>query len=92
MKHTRHGQGRNRTLIEDSSLVTKYASLMRLKELKRIITQYCDHISWLHHNRTQAIKKQLKEELAKDERVRLTEELNDVEILEKDAEQIKTKF
>ncbi|HAT3855998.1 TPA: hypothetical protein I9781_000474 [Legionella pneumophila] len=92
MKHTRHGQGRNRTLIEDSSLVTKYASLVRLKELKRIITQYCDHISWLHHNRTQSIKKQLQEELAKDERVRLTEELNDVEILENDAEQIKSQI
>ncbi|AMP89439.1 hypothetical protein [Legionella pneumophila] len=89
MKHTRHGQGRNRTLIEDSSIVTKYASIMQLKELKRIITQYCDHISWLHHNRTQTIKIQLQGELANDERVRLTEELNDVEILEKDAEQIK---
>ncbi|HAT1924480.1 TPA: hypothetical protein JAZ42_15115 [Legionella pneumophila] len=89
MKHTRHGQGRNRTLIEDSSIVTKYASIMQLKELKRIITQYCDHISWLHHNRTQTIKRLLQEELAKDERVRLTEELNDIEILEKDVEQIK---
>lgn len=65
MKHTRHGQGRNRTLIEDSSLVTKYASLVRLKELKRIITQYCDHISWLHHNRTQAIKNNCKKNLQK---------------------------
>ncbi|HAZ7574419.1 hypothetical protein OQJ02_09140 [Legionella sp. PATHC032] len=92
MKHTRHGQGRNRTLIEDSSIMTKYASIMQLKELKRIITQYCDHISWLHHNRTQTIKRLLQGELAKDERVRLTEELNDVDILEKDAEQIKSQI
>lgn len=34
----------------------------------------------------------MQEELAKDERVRLTEELNDVEILEKDAEQIKSQI
>lgn len=31
MKHTRHGQGRNRTLIEDSSMLAKFDSLMKLK-------------------------------------------------------------
>ncbi|KGP62729.1 hypothetical protein EP47_13650 [Legionella norrlandica] len=92
MKHTRHGQGRNRTLIEDSSLVTKYASLMQLKEVNRIIIQYCDHVSWLHHKRIQTINRSLQGVLTKEERVRLTEELKDVETLQKDAEKIKNKI
>ncbi|MGQ3890637.1 hypothetical protein [Legionella sp. CNM-4043-24] len=40
MKHTRHGQGRNRTLIEDSSITEKFASLMTLKSQAVLLDQY----------------------------------------------------
>jgi hypothetical protein len=40
MKHTRHGQGRNRTLIEDAPLSSKYESLRELVTAKASIEDY----------------------------------------------------
>ncbi|KTD43658.1 hypothetical protein [Legionella quateirensis] len=92
MKHTRHGQGRNRTLIEDSSMVTKYASIMQLKELGGKIIQYANHVAWQHHNRAEVLKGQLRGVLDKITRDKLIDELKDVEILENDAITIRTKI
>lgn len=92
MKHTRHGQGRNRTIIEDSSMITKYASLMQLKDMGGKIIQYANHVAWVHHNKAEEIKGQLRGVLTPDVRARLNEELKDVEILENDANTIKTKI
>lgn len=92
MKHTRHGQGRNRTLIEDSSLITKYASIMQLKDMGGKIIQYVNHVAWAHHNKAEEIKAQLRGVLAADVRGRLNDELKDIEILENDAATIKTKI
>ncbi|WP_298623400.1 hypothetical protein [uncultured Legionella sp.] len=92
MKHTRHGQGRNRTLIEDSSMITKYASLMQLKDISNKIIQYTNHVAWTHHNKAAEIKDQLRGNLTAETRGRLNDELIDIEILERDASTIKTKI
>lgn len=92
VKHLRHGKGRNRTLIEDSSMMTKYASLMQLKEDSDKIQQYLSHVAWQHHNRGEAIKQQLKGQITSEVRAQLNTELKDVLILEKDAETLKGKI
>lgn len=92
MKHTRHGQGRNRTLIEDSTMVTKYASLMQLKELGDKILQYANQISLRHNLRVEAIKRQLTSVVSEETRGQLITELKNIEILEKDAENIRVKM
>lgn len=89
-KYTRHGLGRNRTLIEDSSLVSKYTSLIQLIETGDKILLYTNQITKEHHNRTEAIKRQLRGTVSDETRALLTEELKNVEVLEKDAEHIKT--
>ena len=43
-KHSRHDQGRNRTVIEDSSIDTKFAALMQLKEKRTELQSYCSGI------------------------------------------------
>ena len=40
MAHSRHGQGRNRTLIEDSAFNSKFASLLTLMQNKQKINRY----------------------------------------------------
>ncbi|CAM2818362.1 hypothetical protein [Legionella worsleiensis] len=92
VKHTRHGQGRNRTLIEDSSMVSKYASILHLKESGAKIIQYANHVAWQHHNRAETLRDQLGGVLDRATRDRLLDELKDVEILERDAITIKTKI
>lgn len=92
MKHLRHGQGRNRSLIEDSPMVTKYASLMQLKEQGNKILQYANHVAWQHNNRAVTIKEQLKGRLTSEVRTQLTNELKEVQALKKDAETIKSKI
>lgn len=92
MKHTRHGQGRNRTLIEDSSMNSKFASLMQLKELGDKIIQYVSYISWHHRSRIEIIIQELQENLEKDERSHLAEELKDLQVLDQDAELLKSRI
>ncbi|KTD81338.1 hypothetical protein [Legionella waltersii] len=90
MKHTRHGQGRNRTLIEDSSMITKFASLMQLKELGDKIIQYVNYLAWHHQNRIEVIVQQLQSFVEKNQRALLWQELNDLQALEQDAELLKS--
>lgn len=92
MKHTRHGQGRNRTLIEDSSMTTKFASIMHLKELGGTIIQYANHVAWQHRNQADSLREQLRGALHKPTRDKLTDELKEVVALENDALTIKTKI
>lgn len=85
-KYTRHGQGRNRTLVEDSSMVAKFASIMQLIDLQEQILQYLEQSAWLHHNRAEEITERLKTaSLRAEERARLKVELSDVHALEMDA-------
>ena len=92
MKHTRHGMGRNRTLIEDSSLISKYASLMQIQEMGDKMLQYTSHVASQHHHRAESLKKQLLGTISDDNRALITAELKEVEILERDAEKIKIKL
>jgi hypothetical protein len=58
-KHTRHDQGRNRTLIEDSSMEEKFASLMQLKERKAILVQYFARVAFQHQLKREDLRKEL---------------------------------
>jgi hypothetical protein len=91
-KHTRHGLGRNRTIIEDSLLSTKFDSIMQLKAKSNKIVQYVSHVVWQHHHRIVQIQKQLREILSDDEKNMLSTELNDLLLLEKDVETLKIRI
>ena len=89
MKHTRHGQGRNRTLVEDSSMVEKYESLKRLKQKSGEIAQYADHIIGQHQHKATLISQTLTGPLTREQRKAFESELSDVEALKKDAGDLK---
>lgn len=92
LKHTRHGQGRNRTLIEDSDMVAKYTSIMSLNTISDKIIQYATHVAWINHCRADEISASLNGTLGQQEINQLNVELSDVLALEKDALIIKTKM
>lgn len=54
-KHTRHGLGRNRTLIEDSSMANKFASLLQLIQMGPLISQYLSQVAFTYHQRSQQV-------------------------------------
>lgn len=91
-KYTRHGIGRNRTLIEDSSLSTKFESLMQLKNLKDKLIQYAAHVAWQHHQKVTKIQKKLTKPLSEEKYNQLLTQLSDLLTLEKDAELLKRKI
>jgi len=94
MKHTRHGSGRNRTIIEDSSMHAKFDSIMQLKTNAEKFSQYAWNVSKKHHNRAVQIEHQLSSnsQLTNEERIRLESELEDVMTLETDALNLKEKL
>ncbi len=57
-KHTRHDQGRNRTLIEDASIEVKYNALMQLKDNKDPLVKHCDDVILKHCIQLKNQKKQ----------------------------------
>ncbi|KTD72978.1 hypothetical protein [Legionella tucsonensis] len=90
-KHTRHGLGRNRTIIEDSSMYSKFESIMQLRSIGDKIIQYINHIAWQHHQQASRIKRQFKKHLSTEKQGQLTSELSDLMVLEKDAETLQTR-
>lgn len=91
VKHTRHGQGRNRTVIEDSSMLTKFDSIMQLKTMNNKILLYLNHVYWVHHERVVKLKTLLQQQpLDKEQKKQVELEIKDLEILAKDASIIKT--
>ncbi|QLZ69475.1 hypothetical protein FOLKNPGA_02268 [Legionella sp. PC1000] len=90
-KHSRHGLGRNRTLIEDSSMNSKFESIMQLRSIGDKIIQYINHIAWQHHQQTSRIKRQFKKPLSIEKQSQLTSELSDLLVLEKDAETLQAR-
>ncbi|HHT0593618.1 TPA: hypothetical protein ACTXXA_001538 [Legionella anisa] len=90
-KHTRHGLGRNRTIIEDSSMYSKFESIMRLRSIGDKIIQYINHIAWQHHQQASRIKRQFKKPLSTEKQSQLTSELSDLMVLEKDAETLQAR-
>ncbi|MCW8407855.1 hypothetical protein OQJ13_02585 [Legionella sp. PATHC035] len=91
-KHTRHGLGRNRTLIEDSSMHSKFESIMQLRAMDDKILQYVSHVIWQHQQQAARIKRQFKKPLSTEKQSQLTSELSDLMLLEKDAETLRTRL
>lgn len=89
MKHTRHGQGRNRTLIEDSSFDNKFASIMDLKEKQGIISQYAARVIYFHQIRIDEMEKALAGPMGAPERKQTMADLKNLLILRDDAALIK---
>lgn len=85
MKHTRHGRGRNRTLIEDSALVDKFESLMQLKAEQTKLMQSTERVVVTHQQRLEELNIILREELSFSERRLYQSQLNDVKSLQYDA-------
>lgn len=90
-KHTRHGLGRNRTIIEDSSIERKFESIIQLRARGDKILQYITHVAWQHHQQAKRIKRQFKKPLSTEKQSQLTSELSDLMVLEKDAEILQAK-
>lgn len=88
VKHTRHGQGRNRTLIEDSSFHEKFNSLMTLMRNDNRILAYLDLTISKHAAHIEELKKSL--DHASSVQVKeIKQEIKQVAALQKDAELIK---
>ncbi len=60
-KHTRHDQGRNRTVIEDSSIEAKFASLQQLREKSTLLVQYFGKVGFQHDQQHQALTAEIAE-------------------------------
>lgn len=88
-KHTRHGLGRNRTIIEDSSMHTKFESIIKLQAIGNKILQYITHTILQHQHQAARIKRQFKKPLSTEKQSQLTSELSDLVLLEKDAEALR---
>lgn len=84
MKHTRHGQGRNRTLVEDSSFENKFSSLFHLQNKRIEINAMMDKMINQHQQVIDVLK--VKGKLNKDD----IQRLKDLITLQKDAKTIKT--
>lgn len=67
MKHTRHGQGRNRTLIEDSSLSSKFDSLMHLLAQQNRIYTYATTVADRHQEEIERLEDMLNNPLLSEE-------------------------
>lgn len=85
-KHTRHGQGRNRTLIEDSSITNKFASILQLKQKQMYFRQYKEQIHALYQQRIDAVKHLLSQPIRPSERKKLDNELHILKTFDQDIQ------
>ncbi|KTD46084.1 coiled-coil protein [Legionella quinlivanii] len=91
VKHTRHGQGRNRTLIEDSSFNAKFDSLEQLRRRGTLLAQYADRVSYQHGQREQQLNRLLqRRDLTTTQRNAAEKELKEVKTLKKDATDLRS--
>ena len=91
-KHTRHDQGRNRTLIEDSSMDKKFESLAQLKQEQPKLLQYCAHVSFIHMQKIKALKIALNTATTPQERKELKWQIDLVQSLKDDADILRNKI
>lgn len=80
LKHTRHGNGRNRQLFEDSAFDEKFASIIKLKDNTVKIYKYIDFT--IEQNTASLLNPQ---NLSK-------QQIKDIKVLLKDAELLKQKI
>ncbi|VEG89608.1 hypothetical protein [Legionella spiritensis] len=85
MMHTRHGQGRNRSLIEDSSMASKFDSLMDLLSQENRLCKYVIRTANLHQRRIEWLEKELENASSPEENRRILEELIQIRELKEDA-------
>ncbi|MFC3907908.1 hypothetical protein ACFORL_02275 [Legionella dresdenensis] len=89
MKHTRHGQGRNRTLIEDSSFCAKFDSLMNLIQQRKMLLQYIERTIHLHQARIKQLNVIMAQDLPAQEHKKFAQEHKQVSILLDDMKLIR---
>ncbi len=86
MKHTRHGQGRNRTVIEDSSFNHKFASLINLAKQQERICRYARRTAVSHNGKIKEIDAQLAGSgLSAENITQLNAQKNELKTLRNDA-------
>lgn len=91
-KHTRHDQGRNRTLIEDSSMETKFESLLQLQKEQAKLLQYCDRTSHIHSKKIQALDEEEKQSTSAQHRSELKQEIATIRGLQDDVALLRKKI
>jgi hypothetical protein len=84
-KFSRHGQGRNRSLIEDASIDKKFDSLMSLVEKQPLLMRYCDRIAAMHKKKIESLSKELKTETSAANKVSIKHEIRLLNQLRGDA-------
>lgn len=92
LKHTRHGRGRNRTIIEDSCFENKFASIVHLITHEEKIKHYLDEIVLYHQARLKEITTVLNNKLPPIREEHYQSELKNVLALEHDALLLKSKI
>ncbi|WP_133127955.1 hypothetical protein [Legionella nagasakiensis] len=91
-KHTRHDQGRNRTLIEDSSMDSKFASLMQLKAEQEKLSAYFTQVAGVHQRKIDELQDRLRVRgFDRDVRNNLEATLKEVRLLRDDALALRTR-
>ncbi|QRN03328.1 hypothetical protein GH742_05310 [Legionella sp. MW5194] len=88
VKHTRHGQGRNRTLIEDSAFHEKFNSLLTVMRNENRMLAYLDLTISRHAAHIEKLKKSL-DNATSSEAKEIKSEIKQVAALQKDAELIR---
>jgi hypothetical protein len=91
MRHSRHGQGRNRTLIEDSSIDKKFDSLMLIKQEQAKLEKYIGYVSYVHEKRINQLQSKL-QQATLPEKKHLQKELEHAKTLQKDAIMLRGKI
>ncbi|MDX1838061.1 hypothetical protein DIZ81_09415 [Legionella taurinensis] len=88
VKHTRHGQGRNRTLIEDSAFHEKFNSLLTVMRNENRMLAYLDLTISRHAAHIEQLKKSL-DNATSSQAKEIKSEIKQVAALQKDAELIR---
>lgn len=90
--HTRHDQGRNRTLIEDASVENKFQALMALKNKRHEIGNYCSTVINRHQTTLSDLSIAVRQPHTKREMKKLINKIKLVKKLLSDAEKLKIKL
>lgn len=89
MKHTRHGQGRNRTLIEDSSFTRKFDSIVNLLDKQEQIYRYARRTANYHNAEIAKIEADLRRPHTDKEKKELKAQKEQLTTLRDDALKLK---
>ncbi len=88
-RHTRHGKGRNRSIVEDASLESKFNALMRLKENQATINLYFAQLIAQHQQKIEELSQQIARTHSEAEANKLSPKLYRLSLLHEDAIKLK---